>query len=388
MPAGEREDGTRPSAGRGTKTVVLGAALLLCVLVVVLQVSTPPSSHIASVLVAVPAVIAFAFGPPVIIGAAVVAAGTRWLLLPTEPQRIGSVVATTVVICVIAALSCFVVRRGERESARLRKVVSVAETAQRAVLRPPPETLGCFRTAASYLAAAQYARIGGDLYAVADTEFGVRALIGDVRGKGLGAVSTASAVLGSFHEAAYEEPALGPLARRLDTGLNRFLRDEEAFVTALLIQIAPDGHTHAYSCGHPPSLVLRAGTVRELPAAVGLPLGLRALASTSTAPDAPQPAGTRLGPGDTLLLYTDGIAETRNDAGVFYPLTDRLTAYQREHPQPVDPHHLLTWLLEDAQDYSADDTYDDAALLALTWLPGLEASHSSPDRPKGPGGRG
>ncbi|MFF7339491.1 PP2C family protein-serine/threonine phosphatase [Streptomyces sp. NPDC008163] len=368
MPTAEPDDGTPPATGRGTRAAVLGTALLLCVLVAVLQLTTPPSSHIASVLVAVPAVISFGFGPPMIIGSAVVAAGIRWLLLPAEPQRIGSVIGTTVVICVIAALSCFVVRRGERESARLRKVVSVAETAQRAVLRPPPETLGRFRTAASYLAAAQYARIGGDLYAVADTEFGVRALIGDVRGKGLGAVSTASAVLGSFHEAAYEEGTLGRLAGRLDTGLNRFPHDDEAFATALLVQIAPDGRTEAYSCGHPPSLVLRDGTVRELPAGTGLPLGLRALAAAE-GPDGPQSSGMLLRSGDTLLLYTDGIAETRDEAGAFYPLADRLTAYQRAHPPPVDPHHLLAWLQEDAQDFSRADTYDDAALLALAWPP-------------------
>ncbi|WP_330452543.1 MULTISPECIES: PP2C family protein-serine/threonine phosphatase [unclassified Streptomyces] len=373
MPTREGAPDTRPPAGRATKLAVLGTALVLCLLVVILQLTTPPSSHIASVLVAIPAIMAFAFRPPMIIGSAIVAAATRWLLLPTEPQRIGSVAGTTVVISVIAALSCFVVRRGEQDYARLRKVVSVAETAQRAVLRPPPETLGRFRTAASYLAAAQYARIGGDLYAVADTDFGVRALIGDVRGKGLGAVSTAAAVLGSFHEAAYEQPTLGRLAGRLDTGLSRFLRDEEAFVTALLIETAPDGRTHAYSCGHPPALVLGTGTVRELPAAPGLPLGLRALAAPPTPPDTPQPAGTHLHPGDTLLLYTDGIAETRDAAGTFYPLTTRLTAYQHDHPAPVDPHHLLAWLLEDAQAYSADDTYDDAALLALTWLPGGDA---------------
>ncbi|WP_405937201.1 serine/threonine-protein phosphatase [Streptomyces sp. NBC_00726] len=378
MADGDGRDGEEPAAtGRGPKAAVLGTALVLCVLVVVLQLSTPPSAHIAAVLVAVPAVISFGFGPPVIIGSAVVAAGIRWLLLPAEPQRIGSVIGTTVVICVIAALSCFVVRRGERESARLRKVVSVAETVQRAVLRPPPETLGHFRTAASYLAAAQYARIGGDLYAVADSDFGVRALIGDVRGKGLDAVSTASAVLGSFHEAAYEEETLGRLAGRLDAGLNRFLRDDEAFVTALLIQIAPDGRTEAYSCGHPPALVLRDGAVRELPAGTGLPLGLRALTSAPADADGPRPTGTFLRPGDTVLLYTDGIAETRNETGAFYPLADRLTAYQRAHSPPVAPQHLLTWLLDDAQDYSCADTYDDAALLALAWPPG---------RGDGPGG--
>lgn len=109
--------------------------------------------------------------------------------------------------------------------------------------------------------------------------------------------------------------------------------------------------------------------VRELPAGTGLPLGLRALTSAPADADGPRSAVTLLRPGDTLLLYTDGVAETRDGAGTFYPLADRLAAHQRAHSPPLDPQHLLTWLQEDARDYSRAATYDDAALLALAWPP-------------------
>ncbi|MEU6489995.1 PP2C family protein-serine/threonine phosphatase [Streptomyces sp. NPDC046984] len=363
-----RTSDVSPRTPRAARTAALATAVLLYALVVGLEVGTPV--HIPAILVALPLVVALACGPPMIIGSAVVAVATRWAFLPIERGRIDTMVGTSATVLAITAVACFVVHRRDRETARLREVTSVAETAQRAVLRPPPATVGPFRTAASYRAAAQYARIGGDLYAVADTDHGVRALIGDVRGKGLDAVATASAVLGSFHEAAYDRPVLDDLAHRLETSLRRHLDDVEAFVTALLVEIHPDGRTHALSCGHPAALILNGGTVLELPAPPGLPLGLR---NPPPDPDAPSTgaatAGTRLQPGDTLLMYTDGLTEARDVAGDFYPLPRRLTHYLRARPGPVDPGALLDWVQQDAYDYADGCTHDDAALLALTWTP-------------------
>ncbi|GAA3832795.1 PP2C family protein-serine/threonine phosphatase [Streptomyces chiangmaiensis] len=344
---------------------------MLYALAVGLEVGT--GAYVPMFLLAIPLVVALAFGPAMIIGSAVVAFATRWAFLPLAHERIDTTAGAAATILAVAAVACFVVYRRDRETARLREVTSVAETAQRAVLRPPPATVGPFRIAASYRAAAQYARIGGDLYAVADTDHGVRALIGDVRGKGLDAVATASAVLGSFHEAAYDRPNLDGLAHRLETSLHRHLDDVEAFVTAFLVEIHPDGRTHALSCGHPAPLILNGDTVLELPVPPGLPLGLR---NPPPDPDAPRTsaatADTRLQPGDSLLMYTDGLTEARDVAGDFYPLPCRLTHYLRTHPGPVDPGPLLNWVQQDAYDYADGCTHDDAALLALTWTPAAQ----------------
>ena len=77
----------------------------------------------------------------------------------------------------------------EQQVQQIANVTSVAEAAQRAVLRPLPEQLGPLRLGVVYLAAAAEARVVGDLYEVATTkEHGIRIIVGDVRGKGLGAV--------------------------------------------------------------------------------------------------------------------------------------------------------------------------------------------------------
>ena len=109
------------------------------------------------------------------------------------------------------------------------------------------------------------ARIGGDFYEAVDTPYGVRLLIGDVRGKGLSAVGAAAAVVSCFREAAYDEPDLGGVVRRLETSSTRYNAAfpprslPERFATAL----SPRSRTGAatsdiLNCGHPPPLLLNA----------------------------------------------------------------------------------------------------------------------------------
>ena len=96
---------------------------------------------------------------------------------------------TVVVITAVAATGTAVNMRQER---RIAEVRSVAEAAQRAVLRPPPPRLGPLGFDVVYVAAAAEAKVGGDLYDVTHTaEHGIRVIMGDVRGKGLGAVELA-----------------------------------------------------------------------------------------------------------------------------------------------------------------------------------------------------
>ncbi|WP_345680647.1 hypothetical protein [Yinghuangia aomiensis] len=151
----------------------LSAALLLYGVVVGVQLTAPPGSRSPSVLVALPAVVALSFGPAVIVGPAAVAVGTRWAFLVQDPRRVGAALGTTAAVCVIADLACFVVRRRERTAARMGQILAVAESVQTAVLRSVPPRVGGLRAAAEYRSAAEFARIGGDLYAVVDSPFGV-----------------------------------------------------------------------------------------------------------------------------------------------------------------------------------------------------------------------
>src|ERR1700761_6513510 len=169
-------------------------------------------------------------------------------------------------IAVTTAISITGTRIGDRKGAvdqeqqdqQFANVSSVAEAAQRAVLRPLPEQLGPLKLGVVYLAAAAEARVGGDLYEVTYTDtHGVRLIIGDVRGKGLEAVEVAADIIGRFRELAHSVHTLDEIAYRLDAGLSRRWGQHEEFVTALLVQIDTDkGRLTIFNCGHPPPILV------------------------------------------------------------------------------------------------------------------------------------
>lgn len=259
-------------------------------------------------------------------------------------------------------------RRREQE---LTDVRAIADAAQRVLLRPVPRQAGPVRLAVRYMSAATGARIGGDLYEVAVTATGLRLIIGDVQGKGLAAVKLTEAVLGTFREAAFEAASLAAIASRIEATLARSLTDEQ-FVTALLAEIAwPAPEITLLNCGHPAPLLLAGGSCRPAGnAAAGLPLGLTGFG------DAGREAGSvTFGPGDAILLYTDGISEARDKSGEFFPLAQYCQTLDAR-----DPETALDRLSAGVLAHVGHPLDDDAALLLLArdrW-PAAPASSPGP----------
>ncbi len=245
--------------------------------------------------------------------------------------------------------------RGRRERV-LAAVRSVAEAAQHALLRPVPATVGPFQVAVRYSAAAAEARIGGDLYALLPTPYGVRLIVGDVRGKGLPAVSTAALVLGVFQEAAYDEPDLLAVVARIERSLARNLGTDD-FVTAVVAGYPQAGHLEVVNCGHAPPLLVRAsgGVVPVDPTHPAPPLGLSALTG-----ETPSLQVLPFADGDQLLLYTDGVTEARNHRREFYPLAEGLARHLCDEPA-----RTLTALHDELLAHVGGRLHDDAALLLL-----------------------
>jgi hypothetical protein len=247
--------------------------------------------------------------------------------------------ATVFTVAIITAVATAGTAVNIRQERRIAAMTSVAEAAQRAVLRPPPPRIGPVGFDVVYVAAAAEAKVGGDLYeAVATVDHGIRVIMGDVRGKGLGAVELAADVLGMFRELAHDACTLAELATRLDTGLSRDLGRHEEFVTALLAEIDPEsGRTRIYNCGHPAPLLIPATgdgvpafvTLKEVPVPAP-PLGLLTLGDCSAAQ-----LDFSLRPNDQLLLYTDGVTEARDTSRAFYPLPDRVTALSTKATIPI-----------------------------------------------------
>ncbi|MFF4605010.1 PP2C family protein-serine/threonine phosphatase [Streptomyces sp. NPDC001339] len=244
----------------------------------------------------------------------------------------------------------------QRREAELASVRSIAEVAQRVLLRPVPRGAGPLRIAVSYTSAVAEARIGGDLYEVVTSPAGVRIIVGDVQGKGLEAVESAAVVLGAFREAAHDEPDLSAVGQRVERALNRHLSGER-FVTAILAEIGDGPDATLLNFGHPAPLVVRpdGAVAYAAPPERALPLGL-----TLHGSDAPLPHTVPFAPGDQLLFYTDGVTEARDAAGRFYPL-DECAALLKE----PDPETALRSVREDVVGHAEGPLHDDAAMLLV-----------------------
>ncbi|MFI5495380.1 PP2C family protein-serine/threonine phosphatase [Actinoplanes sp. NPDC051859] len=290
----------------------LGAALVLLVAVSGLELANGTEAHFVGLFAAVPFLAAvFAYWRAVLaVGGLATVAG---LVFATADGTFGSIGMINVLGLLLATgIAATVATIRQRQATRIAELLKLAAVAQQAVLRPLGPQVGALAVAGRYISASAAADIGGDLYEALDTPYGVRVLIGDVRGKGLDAVRLASIVLGSYRHVAYERADLRAIVTDLDRAVARSVGDED-FVTAALVE-ERGGTLTIVNCGHPAPLLLRRGRVIPLePPAPAPPLGFMPVA---------QPRVERLEPGDRLLLFTDGLGEARRD-GEFFPTADR-----------------------------------------------------------------
>ncbi|MFE6778190.1 PP2C family protein-serine/threonine phosphatase [Streptomyces sp. NPDC057702] len=396
----------RPAPVRGSRWLVPALPGLWVLAVLAWESAAPPGVRLEPLLAAAPAV-ALALGGQcqrvLLSGGCALAA-----LVPMSrcgPRDTVNVTLGTCFSLLVVVVACGLVnRRRQRLVRELDRARTVAVAAQQTVLRPLPRTLSQLALAGGQLSASRGAAVGGDLYEVLATPYGVRIVVGDVRGHGLAAIDTVSAVLGSFREAAHDEPELVGVLRRLERTLRRHLRERAAseaaadraaaghqvaedFVTVLLLEVRPSGEVMALNCGHPwPFLLVGQGLGHPVgPGWVGpYEAGQPALAHRASLPRVRQlapgeampplglfplparPAPTRcvlLLPGEALVLYTDGAEDARNAAGDFFPLTRELTEAARGGP--VHPQAVVDRVQGALLRHTGGRLGDDAALLVL-----------------------
>ncbi|GAA4636918.1 PP2C family protein-serine/threonine phosphatase [Actinoallomurus vinaceus] len=355
---------------QGRALVALPLALI--VLIALIDILNGPRIHLGPLLIVAPAITASFAGPSevALIGALAVAAevligaSDGWRGVTEYEAQLSSLVVISALIVSFSAVR-------QRHRRELKAARSVAETAQRALMRPLPEQVGPLRIASLYLTAEQEAKIGGDLYGAVRIAGGTRVIIGDVRGKGLAAIDASALVVGAFQAAAHQRSPLPDLLSFLDGAVGMAATRPlveggpdpgEGFVTAAVVDI-PDEEPHVriLNRGHPPPLLLTGGGVTELRATrPAPPLGLGDLypadAQVDTFPFQPD---------DLLLLYTDGVIEARDAAGAFYPLGQRLHAWAED-----DPARLVERLHEDLHAYAEGRLDDDVAVIAIKRVAG------------------
>jgi PAS domain S-box-containing protein len=183
---------------------------------------------------------------------------------------------------------------------------SVALTLQHAILAPT-EPLHGF--AARYTPAVPPLEVGGDWYDVIPLSGGrTGVVVGDCVGRGL----PAAAVMGQLRSASQAVllRAPGPAEALADLDIFAGRIPGAECTTVFCAVIDPAAGTVTYSCaGHPPPVLVTAGgQYRLLDQARSVPLGL-------PPPGWERPQATaELPPGATLMLYTDGLVERRNES--------------------------------------------------------------------------
>jgi sigma-B regulation protein RsbU (phosphoserine phosphatase) len=305
LPAGRRPLSPGSRAG-------LGAALVLLAIVSAVELADGSGANYIGLVAAAPFLAAALAAWQVVLGVGVLATLVGLAFALADPSRTLASGVNVAGIAFATGIAAVVALIRERQADRIAELSKLAAVAQQAVLRTIGPQVGTLAVAGRYISASTTADIGGDLYESLDTPYGVRIIIGDVRGKGLDAVRLASIVLGSYRHVAYERADLRAIVADLDRAVARSVGDED-FVTAALVE-ERGGTLTIVNCGHPAPLLLRRGEVIPLePPAPAPPLGFMPVV---------RPRVERLEPGDRLLLFTDGLGEARRE-GEFFPIADR-----------------------------------------------------------------
>ncbi|MFF3851107.1 SpoIIE family protein phosphatase [Streptomyces sp. NPDC002328] len=230
----------------------------------------------------------------------------------------------------------------------------IATALQRALLTDLPEVDG-IELAAHYQPAQHTAEVGGDWYDAFLLDDGdLAVVIGDVTGHDIQAASRMSELRNMLRALTVDRPeeTPGQILRRLDTAQARLtLADSATAVLTRLRRTAGGAWQASWSvAGHPPPLLITAdGATTYLTGAHSMLLGLRPTAERPT-------THTRLPEGATLLLYTDGLVESRTRS-----LDDGMTRL-RQHA--ATHHHLPLPQLCAKLAEDLGDTRDDITLIA------------------------
>jgi sigma-B regulation protein RsbU (phosphoserine phosphatase) len=193
--------------------------------------------------------------------------------------------------------------------------------------------------------------IGGDYYdylALADGRLGL--VIADVSGKGVPAALLMATFRAALRvEARRTQPVASIIAAVHQTLAESM--DTSRYVTAVYGVLDPADGTFTYvNCGHNPPVVQRAAGAREL-----LPTGRRAIGMLGHQPA--RVSTVRLGPGDVLVLYTDGVVEIGDAASVEFGMDRLAQALSAAASRPAS--EIVDTLVSATRAHAGRGHYDD-----------------------------
>jgi phosphoserine phosphatase RsbU/P len=179
-------------------------------------------------------------------------------------------------------------------------------------------------------------------------------LVGDVAGKGVAASLLMTHLHAMFRSLAAVQIDLKQL---VDTGNRIFSESTIAGQYATLIcgSAGQFGEVEIASAGHLPALLVGRNGVEQL-GSTGLPLGMFPTARYAV-------CRARLDPGDSLLLYTDGISEAPGEGGTEYGVEQLALVAGEQYGRP--PREFLAACIRDLESFSSGARRADDQTLML-----------------------
>jgi anti-anti-sigma factor len=288
----------------------------------------------------------------------------------SDPDERLLLAQTFTAVAGIGALVLAAVTRERRRAEDAER--EIAETLQQSLLPEAAPSIAGWEIATLYRAAgASEVQVGGDFYDFFPTDSGWTLILGDVAGKGVEAAAMAALVRSGARFVSQAEQGPSAILARLDEALRQ--RTTLSLCSALCVCLK-GGRLLLSSAGHPGPLIVRGdGRIREI-AGGGPMLGV--------SPDATWPErSVAVEPGETILLYTDGVTETRGATQRFG--LGRLEEVMVEQAER-SPAELLAQLELALRHFQLGPQTDDTAALALRLEPDSEVDEPAWERPARP----
>jgi serine phosphatase RsbU (regulator of sigma subunit) len=234
-----------------------------------------------------------------------------------------------------------------------------ADTMQRSLLPRSLPRLPGLDVGEAYQSSARL-DVGGDIYDFIELDDGRLAVVlGDVTGHGIEAAADMAMAKFVFRSLAREHPAPSAFLRFANDVVVGEIAPGKFITMVYLVVDAQRGAVVGAGAGHPPPrLVAADGTVRSLDVR-GLVLGIEA-GQTYDEREAP------LAPGDTVVLYTDGVLEARREGELYgFERLDAIATAARE----LSARDIAETILADCRDFAANELADDCAVVVIKRLP-------------------
>jgi phosphoserine phosphatase RsbU/P len=241
------------------------------------------------------------------------------------------------------------------EQKALERDLEMAARIQAELLPQPDSAFGSWQIARHYEAAGP---VSGDYCDLApDGDGSLYFMLGDVSGKGV----AAAMLMTQLHAMFRSLKSVGLPLTQIVERASRLLCESSLptqYATLVCGKADAVGAVEICNAGHLPVLWLKVGDVKAIDA-TGLPVGVFCEQQFSS-------HNLRLQPGDSLLLYTDGLSEARDVHGAEYGI-ERLTKLAPAI-RASSPRAMISACLEDLKMFSGGARKsDDLTMMAIRW---------------------